>query len=125
MASTNLDPTNLVDQMRLLTGDYIEDEPYLNDDVYLWFYEQNGNSVLDGSIEALESIINNLALSPESWRVGDAWETRGSINALERRLDELKVKRKGTKVPVVFSSDRTNWSDFNELFSENKPRTGW
>lgn len=119
MASNTLNPLNLVDQMRLLTGDYIEDEPYLNDDVYLWMYEQNGNSVLDGSIEALESIINNIALSPAEWRIGDASEVATSVDALEKRLQALKLKRTTTKVPVVIASDRKSWCDFDELFSEN------
>ena len=53
MASTNLDPSNFVDQMRLNTGDFIEDEPYLADSIYVYFYNLAGNSVIDGSIMAL------------------------------------------------------------------------
>jgi hypothetical protein len=119
MASSNLDPNNIVDQIRLLTGDYIEDEPYLNDDVYLWFYSNSGNSVLDAAIEALESIINNIALSPAEWRIGDASETNTSVYALEQRLLSLKNRKSGGKVPVVFKSDRTNWNDFNKAFRED------
>ena len=65
-----IDPNNFVDQMRLNTGDYIEEEDYLSDAVYVWFYNQANQSVLDGSILALESIINNIALSPEKWTIG-------------------------------------------------------
>lgn len=119
MASMNLDPNNIVDQIRLLTGDYIEDEPFLSDAIYLWFYQTKGNSVIDAAIEALESIINNLALSPEEWRIGDSSEVNRSITALESRLKDLRVRKKGTRVPIVFGSDRKNWNDFNELFSEN------
>jgi len=118
MASSNLDPNNVVDQIRLLTGDYIEDEPYLNDDVYLWFYANNGNSVLDAAIEALESIINNIALSPAEWRIGDSSEVNTSIVALESRLTALKNKKSGGKVPVVFTSDRKNWCDFDKIFKD-------
>jgi len=126
MASNNLDPTNLVDQMRLYTGDFIEDEPYLNDDVYLWFYTQAGNSVLDGSISALESIINNIALSPAEWRIGDASERATSITQLESRLNSLKLKRTSSKVPVKIHSDRKNWCDYDELFSTSNPTfRGW
>lgn len=119
MASSNLDPTNIVDQIRLLTGDYIEDEPYLNDDVYLWFYSEASNSVIDAAIAALESIINNIALSPAQWRIGDASETNTSVAALESRLLSLKNKKSNSKVPVVFKSDRTNWNDFNKAFKED------
>lgn len=111
-----LDPNNPVGQMRLLTGDYIEDEPYLEDNIYLWFYQQNGNSVIDGAIEALESIINNIALSPAKWRIDGAYETQQSIGSLESRLLDLKARRRKNKAPVVINADRKNWDDLNNLF---------
>lgn len=111
-----IDPNTTVGQMRLLTGDFIPEEPYLEDDIYTWFYEQNGNSVLKGSIEALESIINNIALSPERWVLGDASEERAAVNALERRLADLKLKEHRGIVPVIIRSDRKNWDDFDSLF---------
>lgn len=114
-----LDPNSIVDQMRLLTGDYIEDEPYLNDDIYLWFYAQNNNSILDAAIEALESIINNIALSPQEWRIGESSEMNASVILLEARLVSLKNRKSNGKVPIAFRSDRKNWKDFDELFSEN------
>lgn len=118
MASTNLDPSNFVDQMRLNTGDFIEDEPYLEDSIYIYFYELAGNSVIDGSIMALESIINNIALSPQEWRIGEASETGPLITALTERLAALKVRRTGSKVPVILRSDRKNWCDFNDAFGQ-------
>lgn len=118
MASTNLDPSNFVDQMRLNTGDFIEDEPYLEDSIYVWFYEQAGNSVLDGSILALESIINNIALSPQRWQIGEASETGPLISALTARLDDLKTRKPNSRVAVVIGSDRKNWCDFNEAFGQ-------
>ena len=114
-----LDPNNIVDQMRLLTGDFIEDEPYLEDAIYLWFYEQNGNSVIDGAIEALESIINNIALSPASWEIGDASESRQTMASLETRLTSLKGKRKNKRLPVYVNTDRKNWDDFDKLFPKD------
>lgn len=117
MASANLDPSNFVDQMRLNTGDFIEDEPYLEDSVYVYFYNLAGNSVIDGSIMALESIINNIALSPQRWQIGDASETGPLITALNERLVSLKSRRSGAKVPVVLRSDRKNWNDFDKAFS--------
>jgi len=118
MASTNLDPSNFVDQMRLNTGDFIEDEPYLEDSIYVYFYELAGNSVIDGSIMALESIINNIALSPQRWQIGEASETGPLITALTQRLTSLIDRRTGAKVPVVLRSDRKNWCDFNEAFGQ-------
>lgn len=117
MASYNLDPSNYVDRMRILTGDYVLDEPFLEDSVYVYLYQKNGNSELDGAIEALESIINNIALSPSRWTIGEATEWSASIPQLTLRLEELKLKRKGTIVPVVLHTDRSNWDDFNDLFN--------
>ncbi len=117
MATMNLDPNNIVDQMRLNTGDFIEDEPFLQDDVYLWYFQENGNSVIDGSIAALESIISYIALSPSSWEIGDASEDRPSVQSLEARLVKLRAKRSNAKVPVVIRSDRKNWDDINCLFN--------
>ena len=119
MASTNLDPSNFVDQMRLNTGDFIEDEPYLEDSIYVYFYNLAGNSVIDGSIMALESIINNIALSPQRWEIGDASETGPLITALNERLVSLKSRRTGAKVPVILRSDRKNWNDFDKAFGDN------
>lgn len=107
----------VVDRMRLLTGDFIEDEPYLDDDIYMWFYEENGNSEVDGAVEALEAIINNISLSPARWQIGDASETGPALEALEKRLLSLKAKRSGSKVPVVIKSDRKNWCDFESAFN--------
>lgn len=119
MASTNLDPANFVDQMRLNTGDFIEDEPYLEDSIYVYFYNLAGNSVIDGSIMALESIINNIALSPQRWQIGDASETGPLITALNERLVSLQSRRTGAKVPVILRSDRRNWNDFDKAFSNS------
>lgn len=111
-----INPNNFVDQMRLHTGDYIEEEDYLSDAVYVWFYNQAGQSVLDGSILALESIINNIALSPEKWSIGDSSESRANVSVLNERLNALRLKKKGTKVPVVIRTDRQNWCDFDKAF---------
>lgn len=116
MATGNLDPNNFVHRIRMLVGDFMLDEPYLQDDVYVWLYGQNGNSEIDAAVEALETIINHIALSPQEWRIGDAQERGASVSALTQRLRELKTKQKGTKVPVVIKTDRTNWDDFDKVF---------
>lgn len=112
-----LNPANFVDQMRLMTGDFIEGEEYLSDALYVWFYTEAGNSVLDGAIQALESIINNIALSPDRWQIGDSSEWKPAVTALTDRLTALKQKKKGLKAPVIMKSDRTNWNDFNKAFN--------
>lgn len=116
MASTNLDPNNFVDLMRLNTGDFIEDEPYLDDAIYIHFYTEANNSIVDGSILALECIINNIALTPQSWRIGDASETAPLVSALQERLESLKQKRTNARVPILLKSDRKNWEDFEKAF---------
>lgn len=116
MANESLDPNNFVSQMRLNTGDFIEDEPYLSDAIYVHFYKQAGNSVIDGSILALESIINNIALSPMKWQIGDASETRPLVETLNDRLTALRERRTNAKVPLLIKSDRKNWCDFDKAF---------
>lgn len=116
-----ISPNTLVGQMRLLTGDYTNDagDVWLPDSVYTFLYAQNNNSILDGAIAALESIINNIALRPTSVTNADSSESyNDSVRVLSIRLDELKLKRKNTIVPVVIKSDRKNWNDFNELFGK-------
>ena len=107
----NLDPNNFITQMRLNTGDYLEDEEYLSDAIYVHFYNESGHSVVDGSILALESIINNIALTPQKWSIGDASETAPLVETLTMRLDALRSKQKNYKAPVIIKSDRKNWYD--------------
>lgn len=111
-----LDPNNFVDQMRLNTGDFLEDELYLDDSVYVHFYSQAGNSVIDGSILALEAIIANIALTPLKWSIGDASETAPQITQLNDRLVALKQRKTNNKVPIILKSDRKTWCDFNKVF---------
>lgn len=111
-----LDPNNFVDQMRLNTGDFIEDELFLDDAIYVHFYSQAGSSVIDGSILALEAIIANIALSPIKWTIGDASETAASVVQLNERLISLKQRKNSNKVPVIIKSDRKTWCDFDKVF---------
>lgn len=115
-------PNTIHGQMRLLVGDFSSagDDPWLTDDIYLWFYQQAKNSILDGSIAALESIINQIALRPTSIGnadVNEAWT--GTVKTLTGRLADLKLKKTASVVPMVIKSDRKNWNDFNELFGNN------
>lgn len=112
----NVNTNTVTGRMRLLTGDFYENEYFLEDSIYLHLYAQAGNSELDGAIEALESIINNIALAPKEWRSGDVWEKGQDIKQLERRLIALKSKRKGIRVPIIMKSDRGSWKDFEKAF---------
>lgn len=116
-----ISPNSIVGQMRLMTGDFSTDasDPWLPDSVYTWFYAQANNSILEGSILALESIINNIALSPTTVTNADSSESyTNSVKTLSKRLEELKLKRNSSLVPVLIKSDRGNWNDFNELFGK-------
>lgn len=115
----NLNPNTFVDQMRLKVGDTNKNDPYMEDSIYTWFYTQNGNSVIEGSIAALESLINQIALNPSEWDVGDVGAKSAVVNTLERRLTNLRNERSGNKAPVLIGSDRKNWNDFNKLFGED------
>ena len=114
-----LDPDNFVSQMRLNTGDFLEDEAYLEDSIYVHFYLQAGRSVIDGSILALEAIIANIALSPTKWSIGDASESAPRVVELNERLVALKQRKTNNKVPVLLSSDRKSWCDFDKAFGNN------
>jgi ribonuclease HI len=114
-----IDTNTVVGRMRLLTGDY--DSQYLSDEIYTYLYTSNGNSELDGAIEALESIINNLALSPTREVSGDIEAWGPSVAALQARLDSLKEKRnRRGLVPVLLKSDRKSWTDFDKIFDRDK-----
>ncbi len=107
---------DVIQQMRLAVGDIDEGNQWLTDDVYEFYYEQNGNSIIDGSIEALETIINYISLSPSESSIGDVTEKMPLVNSLERRLESLKNKKYTTKTPIVVRTDRKNWDDLDELF---------
>lgn len=122
MASTmNLDPTKPVDRVKLLVGDFIADEPFLTDGVYLWLLSENANNELAAAIAALGHIINYIALSPTEWRIGDASETSASVTILEKRLADL-VRQQGKAAPILIQSDRSNWCDFDDAFGSTSPR---
>lgn len=114
-----LNPNTFIGQIRLKVGDTNKNDPYMDDSVYAWFYTQNGNSVIDASIAALESLINQIALNPTEWDVGDLGAKNAVVATLERRLSSLRSEKAKYKAPVVISSDRKNWNDFNKAFGED------
>jgi hypothetical protein len=114
-------PLNPVDRIRLLVGDFILDEPFLSNEVYLWLYSENGSDDLATAIAALQHIINYIALSPTEWKIGEAQETAASVTILERRLADLQ-RQQGKAAPILIHSDRKNWCDFDEAFGRTGPR---
>lgn len=110
------------EQVRLKIGDTDTDEPYLEDSVISFLLTENGNDILETSIEALTAIINQLALAPDRWEIGDASETKADIDHLEHRLQELINERNAKKfkaVPVIINTDRKDWKDLDWL------KEGW
>ena len=110
-------------QIRLLVGDNATDtsSQLLSDDVYQFLLDEANGDKHQAAIDALEAIINEIALSPARWELGDAMEERASLPALERRLSQLKAKAdraKNAPVPVLIRSDRKDWSDFNAIFGK-------
>lgn len=107
------------EQVRLNIGDTDTEEQYLSDSVITFLLTENGNNVLDASIAALEAIINQIALQPSRWEIGDASETRASVEQLENRLQELINKRnaqKYTAIPIILNTDRKDWDDLDKIF---------
>lgn len=123
MADTmNLDPTQPIDRVKLLVGDFIADEPFLNDGIYLWLLAENANDELATAIAALGHIINYIALSPTEWKIGEASETSASVVILERRLADLQ-RQQGKAAPILIHSDRRDWCDFDDAFGSTRPRS--
>lgn len=112
-----------VARVRLYIGDTdldIENQ-YLTTPVIEFLLQESGNDVLVASIEALESIVNSIALTPESWEIGDASETRATVEDLERRLDDLRNKSNAKKfqsIPVLLHTDRKDWNEFKKIFGD-------
>lgn len=112
-----LDP---IQEVRLLTGDLDQISPILEDSVYEFLLIQNSNSVLYTALDALEAIISYLLTQPLEGMVGDVMNKYGNVRDYEKRLDSLRRKiamggNKARKVPVVITTDRDNWNDFDFL----------
>lgn len=108
-----------IQQLRLIVGDVSTDYPFLDDNTYTWLIEiyptQN-----EAAVEALEMIINQIALSPQSIKTDAVTEVRPLVASLEARLKSLKAKQQvsATGFPLLVKSDRTSWHDFITLFQQ-------
>ena len=106
-----------IQQLRLIVGDVSIDYPFLDDNTYTWLIETypTQNSA---AVEALEMIINQIALSPQSIKTDAVTEVGPLVANLEARLRSLKAKQQAssTGFPMLVKSCRTNWDDFNSLF---------
>ena len=106
-----------IQQLRLIVGDVSIDYPFLDDNTYTWLLETypTQNSA---AVEALEMIINQIALSPQSIKTDAVTEIGPLVANLEARLKSLKAKQQVsvTGFPMIVKSGRTNWDDFNSLF---------
>ena len=112
-----LDP---IQEVRLLTGDLDQISPILEDSVYEFLLIQNSNNILYTALDALEAIISYLLTQPQQGMVGDVMNTYSNVRDYEKRLDSLRQKiamgsNKARKVPVVITTDRDNWNDFDFL----------
>ena len=108
-----------IQQLRLIVGDVSTDYPFLDDNTYQWLIDtyvvQNS-----AAVEALEMIINQIALSPQSIKTDAVTEIRPLVASLEARLKSLKAKQQvsATGFPLMVKSDRTSWNDFITLFQQ-------
>ena len=108
-----------IQQLRLIVGDVSTDYPFLDDNTYQWLIDtyvvQNS-----AAVEALEMIINQIALSPQSIKTDAVTEIRPLVANLEARLNSLKAKQQvsATGFPLMVKSDRTSWNDFITLFQQ-------
>ena len=121
MATT---PT-LIQQVKFKVGDTSLNYPFLADSTYDWLLDKNSNNIIKAAIEALEMIINQIALSPESVKTDAVDEVKASVHVLERRLNALKKQLTqaavgASRFPFLVHSDRKNWNDLNSLFPKRR-----
>ena len=108
-----------IQQLRLIVGDVSTDYPFLDDDTYQWLLDTHV-AQNNAAVEALEMIINQIALSPQSIKTDAVTEIRPLVANLEARLNRLKSKQQvsATGFPLLVKSDRTSWNDFITLFQQ-------
>ena len=106
-----------IQQLRLIVGDVSLDYPFLDDNTYQWLIDTYPLQ-LNAAVEALEMIINQIALSPQSIKTDAVTEVGPLVASLEKRLSSLKAKKQisSSGFPMVVKSDRKSWSDLDNLF---------
>ena len=115
----------LIQQVKFKVGDTSLNYPFLADSTYDWLLEKNSKNIIKAAIEALEMIINQIALSPESIKTDAVDEVKASVPVLERRLGALKKQLTqaaigASRFPFIVHSDRKNWNDLNSLFPKRR-----
>lgn len=115
----------LIQQVKFKVGDTSLNYPFLADSTYDWLLEKNSKNIIKAAIEALEMIINQIALSPESVKTDAVDEVKASVPVLEKRLDALKKQLTqaavgASRFPFLVHSDRKSWNDLNSLFPKRR-----
>ena len=115
----------LIQQVKFKVGDTSLNYPFLADSTYDWLLDKNSNNIIKAAIEALEMIINQIALSPESVRTDAVDEVKASVHVLERRLNALKKQLTqaavgASRFPFLVHSDRKSWNDLDSLFPKRR-----
>lgn len=106
--------TSPIQRVRLMVGDVRVDDAILEDSVYMYLLQKNGNSEIDTAIEALETIITVLTVNPQDEKIGDVQFRITTLQDMENRLIYIKGQKESAKnVPIVIRTDRKNWDDFN------------
>ena len=116
---------SIIQQVKFKVGDTSLNYPFLADSTYDWLLEKNSKNIIKAAIEALEMIINQIALSPESVKTDAVDEVRASVPVLERRLNALKKQLTqaaigASRFPFLVHSDRKNWNDLDSLFPKRR-----
>ena len=115
----------LIQQVKFKVGDTSLNYPFLADSTYDWLLDKNSNNIIKAAIEALEMIINQISLSPESIKTDAVDEVKASVPVLERRLNALKKQLTQAAIgagrfPFLVHSDRRNWNDLDSLFPKRR-----
>jgi hypothetical protein len=114
--------TSAIQRVRLKVGDVL-DYQLLEDSVYQYLLLTNDNNELDTAIEAAENIITYLIMNPTDESVGSVGQSTGKASDFEKVLVRLKQEKEdktvSKRIPMIVTSDRSNWNDIDKIYGSD------
>lgn len=114
--------TSAIQRVRLKVGDVLEYQ-LLEDSVYQYLLLTNDNNELDAAIEAVENIITYLIMNPTDESVGSVGQSTSKASDFEKVLVRLKQEKEdktaSKRIPMIVTSDRSNWNDIDKIYGSD------
>lgn len=103
--SWTYDPTKLKDspkdQIRLLIGDTLDSDPFLQDEEILFYIDQYPNDISRAALASVNVIITRICSTPD-YTLGPYSESNGNrLKAFQSVRDELDAKVTGYNSPLA------------------------